>query len=745
MSDGVIWVSRLPEFQKLMEMNQARANAAVQPDMEMVHQFFGALYPRVNEGFVNFRAIPERDKGAAPQNVHYALDHAFFENVEGFVRRCAETGKAAFFVPATMRPGGTGKVDVLSMPAILADFDSGDPAESLRAAEALLGPATVILESGGLTDDRKLPRVHAHWRLSHPAVGADIESVCRVRELLAEKFGGDRSFKQSAQPIRIGGSLHQKAGAKLVRIRTVRDDAEYALDDICRAVGMTEAPTSNVVPFSMDFSRDKPASNDVERVLTAPIRAGALDEFTRFEGVGKALGHYIRNMRDPATRWTEEQAWEAAQGYNQAMLNPPWDEQRLRGDFNRLLAEDLRNHGPVVQVEPVVATSATRRPLADWNIKFFAGAAPERKWLVDGLIPAGTAGVFAAVGDAGKSMMALKLAYIIGCYATPAGDPTFDFDIPHFFGQPITARGVTVVLTAEDDATEVHRRIAALDASNLRAGNPRMFVRPMISDGGPRAIIEDGPAGPQPTEFWRELRDELRCMPNLRLVVLDPLSHFAAVNLDNDNRAAAALMAMLGALAAETGAAVMLVHHMSKSAVPTSLTDARTAIRGASALVDNGRWALAMWEQEEDKARHVLKLLGQQSRAGAAGVVYSGGLTKGNAPGAKTIRTLVRNVTSGLLEDVTDQLSAVARPQQAELDQRAVDALRAEAQDNSRFQFTSGEGALWATWQPVFIRAGVRITKREVVALFERLYARKEIAMTEQKRGSHPVYVMNLD
>jgi hypothetical protein len=58
--------------------------------------------------------------------------------------------------------------------------------------------------------------------------------------------------------------------------------------------------------------------------------------------------------------------------------------------------------------------------------------------LIGKVIPAGAAGVFAAVGDAGKSMMALRLAYIVGCYPDVGAFNAAiqDAPTPKFFGQP---------------------------------------------------------------------------------------------------------------------------------------------------------------------------------------------------------------------------------------------------------------------------------------------------------------------
>lgn len=710
----------------------------VRPDPKAALAFFAALYGS-NGDVVHFRSVPEpKREGEHATNHHYALNEDFSANVRGFLDYCAATKQAAFFLPGVVQGHGTGKKDVTRLAAVLIDFDKGDPTANLAAAEALLGPATVVVESGGQIDGKN--KLHAYWRVPEQDT-YNVNEICRLRSALAERFGGDTAFKQQAQVARLPRSIHFKSAPRLVQLRTLRPEAVYSLEELASKCGIAASkPGSN--PF--DFSNVSAPVATVADLRSMYVQTEGKSAVTRWEWFNRVAGAEIADVR--AGRKSLAEAERYMLGAVQRNMEHPedWDDARVAREFAALVRVDVEARGQFVQTQPMVLTGATGKSVTEWNIKRFAGAGPARSWLVDGLIPTGTAGVFAAVGDAGKSMMALRLAYIIGCYPEPQRGADFDFDVPRFFGQPVTARGAAVILTAEDDASEVHRRIAALDTQNLRAGNPRVYVRPMLSDGGPRAIIAEGPAGVQPTDFWRELRDDLGKIPDLKLLVLDPLSHFAAAQLDKDNQAGAALMAMLGAFAAETGAAVMLVHHMGKAAQPSNLTDARTAVRGAGSLVDNGRWTLAMWEAAEDTAQGVLKTLGQEERARAAGVVYLGGLAKGNAPSDKVLRTLVRNAATGLLEDVTEQLAA-ARPQQAELDEAALAALRAEARDNARFLFGRGEQTLHKAWTPIFEAAGVSVPRAGLVALFLRLQARKLLERTDTIKGGHHLFAMKLD
>jgi hypothetical protein len=699
------------------------AAPTLEPDVTQTLTFFATLFPQGRGESICFRAVPEpKREGAYPSNHHYGLDQHFNTNVEGFLAYCAASSMAAFFLPGVVEGHGTGKKDVLSLPAIVLDIDKGNPDASLAAAENMLGPATVVVESGGSVDGRA--KLHAYWRLQNSAEGENIARACALREELARRFGGDPAFKQAAQVIRCPGSLHLKGEPKLVQLRTVRPEAVYALNDLlAKCPGAAPKASSN--PF--DFNAVEVRHDDVNRVFTAPIHEGAVDELTRFEGAAKAIGHYIRCVRDG--RMTPDEAWEATKAWNIATLVPPWSEDRLRNDFERLVRIDADARGPFVPVQAVAQATPTEGwAVTDWRADRFAGAAPERRWIVDGMIPAGTAGVFAAVGDAGKSMMALKLALHIT--TAPAVQPgPLDFSSPQFFGNSVLARGAAVVLTAEDDAAEVHRRLNGLDPSHARA-HKNLYVVPMLATGGARSILVDGPSGPVSTEFWRELREQLLSIPDLKLVVLDPLSSFVSADINKDNVAAAALMTMLGELASKSGAAVMLVHHFAKAIVPTDLSDARSAIRGAGALVDNGRWALAMWEADQDRAYSVLKGLKQQERSRASGLVYMGGLAKGNAPGAKTLRTLVRSAATGLLEDMTDTLAANA-PKADEVDDQVLRALRAYKSERLRWSFPISKSSLDKYIMPVLEGAKLDVSLRQVENCLKRLRERGLIVETE--------------
>jgi hypothetical protein len=348
--------------------------------------------------------------------------------------------------------------------------------------------------------------------------------------------------------------------------------------------------------------------------------------------------------------------------------------------------------------------------------------------------------VFAAVGDAGKSMLALRLANFVGSFPAPSS-LALDVSSPRFFGQPVVGRGTAVFLTAEDDTDEVHRRLQSVDPSRAwGADSSHLIVIPLLSAGGARTIIFEGRNGPETTQAWHELRAQLAAIPDLRLVILDPLTQFVSGDM-NDNAMGAALMSALNKLASESGATVMAIHHFNKTSKITSLSDARLAIRGAGALVDNGRWALVLWEAERAEAKNILKALGQKERAEQAGVVYFGGLAKGNAPSAKIVRTLVRNAAGGVLEDVTDTLRA-STPRAVDVDDVLHAALLAIKHERTDFSFTSSTSALWEIFGGIIRKHDLPVTKdgksrgkESVRAVFERFCDHGRLVRTGDRGG----------
>jgi hypothetical protein len=107
------------------------------------------------------------------------------------------------------------------------------PQEARQKLEALLGPATLVVASGGLWLDPESgelqPKVHLHWRLNEPATDGDLARLKRARKLATKLVGGDPSNVPITHPIRWPGSLHRKDEPRLARI-VANSENEIELD-----------------------------------------------------------------------------------------------------------------------------------------------------------------------------------------------------------------------------------------------------------------------------------------------------------------------------------------------------------------------------------------------------------------------------------------------------------------------------------------------------------------------------------
>ena len=79
-------------------------------------------------------------------------------------------------------------------------------------------------------------------------------------------------------------------------------------------------------------------------MLTTPVREGAVEDWSRFQGASAAIGHYIRLVHEG--RLDPSEGREAICGYNAAMLRPSWPVDRLQVEAERLWALHVKRNGP---------------------------------------------------------------------------------------------------------------------------------------------------------------------------------------------------------------------------------------------------------------------------------------------------------------------------------------------------------------------------------------------------------------
>jgi hypothetical protein len=115
-------------------------------------------------------------------------------------------------------------------------------------------------------------------------------------------------------------------------------------------------------------------------------------------------------------------------------------------------------------------------------ISRFSGTAPVQHFLVDATFPLGVPIIFAAAGDSGKGMMTLDLAMKVA-----AGKP-----MQRSFGGVVKEHGDVVIFTAEDDESEMHRRIERLDEAGRQVSLSEQIACSPVTKRGRRVPYSSG-------------------------------------------------------------------------------------------------------------------------------------------------------------------------------------------------------------------------------------------------------------
>lgn len=183
----------------------------------------------------------------------------------------------------------------------------------------------------------------------------------------------------------------------------------------------------------------------------------------------------------------------------------------------------------------------------DWSKR----PAPPREWLVPDLIPNRQVTLLYGDGGTGKSLLSLQLAAAVAS----GGD---------WIRQTVARPGKAMVIAAEDDADELHRRmetICHVDGVDMAALSGKLLVRSIMGEDATLATVERKTNALKPTDLYKTIGKMLaRHRPSL--LVLDTLSHLFGGN-ENDKAQATAFIGMLQRYAVVHNCAVVLLAHPS--------------------------------------------------------------------------------------------------------------------------------------------------------------------------------------
>ena len=289
------------------------------------------------EGHAAIRML--REIGTAdgpPWSLYPIIDARLVDVLQAQAARAADDHRGLYVVPCSIRePGNAKAANIFQTCAIPVDLDAGDIAAKRAHLERHLGPASLVVASGGRTSDGQ-DKLHMYWKLTKSVSGQDLDQVVEIRRSLATAVEADASFGRLTQPIRVPGSAHGKHGV-IRPVQIIADSGrENDLEDLIDS--MRTLPLLPGLTSKVDLTADGTARMSVRDLHGRRIRSETRDGVTRFDAMSSVIGHWIRQAR--LGHVSETEAHTAVRDHNATLIEPPWTNARVDREFEALLQKD---------------------------------------------------------------------------------------------------------------------------------------------------------------------------------------------------------------------------------------------------------------------------------------------------------------------------------------------------------------------------------------------------------------------
>ncbi len=215
------------------------------------------------------------------------------------------------------------------------------------------------------------------------------------------------------------------------------------------------------------------------------------------------------------------------------------------------------------------------------NFEFFDATGPQREgaddvfdFVVEGMIPRGAVTVLAGAGGTGKSSIAHHLCVLAGI-EYEADEPK-----PMWLGQTVNVdktQGICVYFSGEDGPAVINARADLFDPQGR--ANRVMFQRAQFRDND-----ETLP------QFMKRLGD----MPDVPIMVIDPARKYLEGD-ENDSEIVSEFFEAIEEFAIRKNCAMIVVHHLEKSAKPQSCREILDLLRGSQVFIDRPRVVLGLY------------------------------------------------------------------------------------------------------------------------------------------------------
>lgn len=292
------------------------------------------------------------------------------------------------------------------------------------------------------------------------------------------------------------------------------------------------------------------------------------NHLTKLIGVLVATGYGASEVLTRCHRWNSRN-------------DQPLDDKKIVATCESIILSDQQNHPEryrhLQQVKPLFDLQAGRID------RYFSTTPSARRWVVNDLIVLGKSGSVVAPGGYSKSQWLLQLGVSVATGALLAG---------HWV---MGETGGVLMLCAEDDEEEIHRRLHKIKSHFVESGQTAQLK------GIEERLHIFSTIGTDTLLTKREVAGEVNAttvveriallaseIANLKLIVIDPASRFRGGE-ENSNEDATRFVEALEVLAKKTNATVLIAHHTNKGSSTNSIEPGQGASRGASALTDGLR------------------------------------------------------------------------------------------------------------------------------------------------------------
>lgn len=267
----------------------------------------------------------------------------------------------------------------------------------------------------------------------------------------------------------------------------------------------------------------------------------------------------------------------------------------IQGDVVNWLEANPNAELAEFEAIPLEPKSSEFEPLFDIAeasvASFLKAPPPPRRYLLDKCLPLGKTGLVIGMGGVRKSLLMLQLQI-----AVATGQPLCDF-------WQIGEIGSSLGLFAEEETEELHRRFyyTTEAASVLMKNLLKKRVKIMSMSGLNNQLTHKSGSEAEFTVMLDRLIVTAKQIPDLKLIVIDPASRFRGGD-ENSSTDTTRFVEACEILAKETGATVLIVHHVNKASINSSEAS-QAAVRGSSAFTDGVRWQMNMNVMSTDEAK----------------------------------------------------------------------------------------------------------------------------------------------